>query len=286
MTQATSMAKLTESAQDDLYGLVNASGFQFQLAIENLIKSVPEWQVAVTEHAWTNRDGGAGGFIDAVIENSAGVLRLVVECKRVREGRWVFLVPNDSRRIETFWTAVSSGRPECGVASGVEGLSFEPKSPQSGFCVVRGTGEGQQPMLERLAGTLLDATEALADEQLQMDLVDKERIVTRARFYVPVIITNAELFVCSFDPASVDPATGNLPDSATFSAVGVVRFIKNLKSTVGDGNYRSLQSLNAAKNRSVVVLNVAAVAPFLRSLALIGELPAAIHQMLYGIDPV
>ncbi|HEX9430695.1 MAG TPA: hypothetical protein VF944_09985, partial [Candidatus Bathyarchaeia archaeon] len=47
----------------------------------------------------------------------------------------------------------------------------------------------------------------------------------RIKAYIPAIVTTAKLFVCDFDPANVDPITGEVPfDKATMSEVSSVVF--------------------------------------------------------------
>lgn len=62
-----------------------------------------------------------------------------------------------------------------------------PASVESGFCAVRGSGEGDRPLLERLAGLICKAIEASGAQELMVESL----ALTTA--YIPVIITNAGL---------------------------------------------------------------------------------------------
>ncbi len=82
---------------EHLLKLVNSSGFLFQERIEEEIRTTHSkhgWKVLVREHRWEIEEPAAGGFIDLVLKR--GNFRLVVECKRLREGHWVFLTPSSA----------------------------------------------------------------------------------------------------------------------------------------------------------------------------------------------
>lgn len=82
--------------------LINSSGFPLQLGLEEKIRqgaNVHGWSVLSTEHPWKNTNTGSDDFIDMILKDSSGALRMVVECKRVKEHDWFFLsqkgkVPN------------------------------------------------------------------------------------------------------------------------------------------------------------------------------------------------
>jgi hypothetical protein len=154
--------------------IVDSSGFAFQLAVERFVGAAESpFTVLTTEHAWTHPRTGDRGFADIVLADAKGT-RLVVECKRARGGRWVFLRPDErgvllrhrlapsavekSEQVIMHWTAVDSTRN----AIGTDQVPFRPPSAYSAFCIPQGFSEGQKPMLERLAGELVLATEAIA----------------------------------------------------------------------------------------------------------------------------
>ena len=94
----------------ELRNLLNASGFAFQLGVERSLD--PQIQrglcrIAATEHPWKHEESGSSGFIDFVVER--GVVHLVVECKRTRDAKWLFLVPTTTAenvsRFRCLWYA-------------------------------------------------------------------------------------------------------------------------------------------------------------------------------------
>jgi hypothetical protein len=182
------------NADEKLHGVVNASGFAFQLGIEHQIREAAErhqWKILSREHAW--RDGSRAGFADLILEK--GILRLVIECKRVREGVWIFLVPEGEDDIGTFRAHWADSSPDKPNMVGWHPMNLQPPSPEAEFCVVRGQGEGDKPMLERIASSLLDSISAIAIEEL--DLPDSRKFAKHL-IHIPVIVTNADLVVCRY----------------------------------------------------------------------------------------
>jgi hypothetical protein len=267
----------------ELRKLVNTTGFAFQTAVEELVASSGSpFSVVATEHAWVHPNSKRSGFADIILES--GWLRLIIECKRRSGGQWIFLRPearlpestSTSRRVEVLWTAVSSNQE----ASATNGIFCTPDTSQCPFCVVRGSGEDQQPMLERIAGHLLEATEAIAHEQRQIDLAHRATGPNRIWFYIPVIVTNAELSVCSFKPSDVNATDGLLPPTARFESATVVRFFKNLAFDFDPAVNRELSATNRAKNRTVFVVNTAGFQTFLRQLHEVEGMPSALRPFL------
>lgn len=270
------------SQDDALRNLVDSSGFAFQVAVERLVSGTA-FEVRASEHAWTHPNTQNSGFADIVLEK--GLVRLVVECKRVRGGDWVFLRPGPtpdeasgaSRRVDVLWTAVSPQQD----ATGTDAVFCTPETTQCPFCVIRGSGEGQQSMLERLAAQLLHATEAIAHEQKTLDIARREHLMpAQCWVYVPVIVTNARLSVCSFDPNGVNVADGSLPADATFESVTAVRFFKNLSFDIDTSARRTLTAANRAKNRTVLVVNATGFTAFLKLFSWEGGMPEGLHRFL------
>ena len=134
-------------------------------------------------------------------------------------------------------------------------------------------------MLERLAGKLLEATEAIADEQMQLDLANRPMVRAEFWSYIPVIVTNATLWVCSFDPAKVD-GDGMLPPDAKFHPAPLVRFFKNLSSDSGESSSQDLAGANRAKNRIVFVVEAAYFPEFLKAFKTGDRLPRRLAKFL------
>ena len=74
--------------------IANSSGFPLQIRIANLANSSSKWQIYLEEHPWHSTETNSTGFIDIVLNHKEDqFLKLVIECKRVRQTKWVFLIP-------------------------------------------------------------------------------------------------------------------------------------------------------------------------------------------------
>lgn len=257
----SSLLNAMKLEDNKLLDLINGSGFLFQLGIEAEVKRTRHehlWNVAAREYPW-ERDG-AGGFIDLVL--SRGPLRVVLECKRTREATWVFLTTSDSKR-SFFW---------CPWAQYVSGSRFQggwidfqvlPACPIAEFCIVRGQGEGDKPLLERLCAGLVQAVDGLAEEELQIWSNASQR---NLGVYIPVIVTTATLQLCVYDPARVSMTDGSIQE-AEFKAVPYVRFRKSLATTLSkEARPDSLEGALADRERSVFIVNAEHFTEFLKEL--------------------
>lgn len=238
-----------------LLNLVNASGFLFQIKIEREITKLlsrhdSNWSVVASEHRWIDPYTGNENFIDMILESHAG--RMVVETKRVQDAEWVFLVGDgkmNMSRARLFWTYLSDNS---GPFTSWDEFKYSYSSPESSFCIVRGQGEGDRPMLERLSGMVLRSVEVIADQELSFG---SNRPYGPARIYFPVIITNAMLRICKFLPDEINLETGTLLD-AEFEAVPVVRFRKSLSTTMkNEEDIASLSDLTETQQRTVIIIN-------------------------------
>jgi hypothetical protein len=253
------------SNQKDFRSIVNSSGFLFQLRVVHEIersRKAHGWEILVAEHPWRDKESSREGYIDLIL--GKGIVRIVIECKRVKEGAWVFLLPNATQagkndtHMRCMWTAAqgrkSGSEPLQDYRSGWHDYYPQPPSYISEFCVVRGTGEDDRPLLERTAGRLIEAVEALALEEL---FVTFNNTPGHKYIYVPVIVTNADLQVCRFGTDAVPLADGRLPEGAgEFESVPLVRFRKTL--TVRPTKYTLIQTIRDShrdKMRTVVVVN-------------------------------
>lgn len=89
-------------------------------------------------------------------------------------------------------------------------MVLSPDSIESSFCVVP-RQDKDNPMLERIASTLVHATECLAREDDMRVLSTKYDV----HFYASVVVTNATLIVAEFNAADVDLESGSLKDGVT-----------------------------------------------------------------------
>ena len=219
------------ASDDEATKLVNAAGFLFQLRVEHelttqVITPGSMWKIAAREHRWVHSHTDAQGYIDLILDT--GTVFLVIECKRVSDGLWAFLCAENAspmQRARLLWTHRS---PDSEAIADWSDFTVTPSSPEAMFCVVRGHGEDNIPMLERIASNLMLAAEALAEEDLALN---KGSELAHSRVFIPVLVTNAELRVVRYKPGSVDLGTGRL-DSANSEQVLLIRFRKSLTSAI------------------------------------------------------
>lgn len=256
--------------EDDgkLKGHVNSSGFPLQLGIERIVEESKfrrGWHVIAREQPWRNEESKTGGFVDLVIEDQHRVQAMVIECKRVRDASWVFLVPNERETLRGRVNAwVRYDKDESNKYFDWHDLMVDPATQESEFCVIAGEGSKSRTMLERTAAELVDATEALAFEELQISDPD----MGNPRIYFSVIITTAELKVCNINPSEIDINTGEL-DSGRYSTVPFIRFRKSL--TIRPSNLAKASSLvvvAGSSERTVCVVNSGSFREFLEGWAL------------------
>lgn len=107
-------------------------------------------------------------------------------------------------------------------------------------------------MLERLGGLLLRSTESLAEEELRIG--PPQQHGPDHRFYFPVIVTNAQMYACFYDPKSVDLATGELPEGS-FQELSFIRFRKGLSTRQAvASNVAGLRQANQEKERTLFIV--------------------------------
>lgn len=249
--------------RNPLLSVVNASGFPLQIAVEHMVRatrSVHGWDVRYVEHSWLNRINGRSGFIDLVLCNQYGTSSLVVECKRVRDTAWVFMSPDGSDKSRGHcksWIRRYSGGSM--TYFGWQDLVVSPATAEASYCTVRGQTDSS-PMLERVASELVLATEALANEER-----DYRPNYENIHFYFNIIVTTAELMVCSFDPAVISLANGSL-ETADFKAVPYIRFRKQLTANgelFTPDDYATGMDPSKRKEHTVFVVNSSSLADFL-----------------------
>jgi len=95
---------------------VNQSGYPLQIAIAHAVKARTNthgWRVLYEEHAWKYE--GREGFIDIVLEQEDSQVVLLVECKRPKDGEWVFLPGSGDARLRRHARARRVERENAGV---------------------------------------------------------------------------------------------------------------------------------------------------------------------------
>jgi len=240
---------------ESLLNVINKSGFLFQARLEKEIKSARpgNWEPIAHEHRWVDPFDGKEGFIDLILEY--GIDRIVIECKKTTDATWIFLIPEnqgDTNRARLLWTfeGIIPGGTFRKKTSEWYDFATNAISLEALFCIVRGQGENDSPMLERLSSSLLRSIESLASEELEYAPKPSGSI----HVYWPVIITNTRLFICRYDPDKIDISTGHLSD-ASFDEIPSIRFRKNLSSSVQAKQYSELGQANLDYERTVFVVN-------------------------------
>lgn len=255
--------------------IANSSGFPLQIRVANIAESSSRWKVLLEEHPWHSDETGSEGFMDIVLlrpsVNSRDIM--VIECKRVKQTKWVFLIPKinpkpiqfsrarlwESRHTESGWNRFDWSD-----------MQTEPGSYESQICAIPGQEHGHRNLLERTSAELTQATEALAVQE--RSLFEKRRIerigapmgmrvYTR---YIPVIVTTAELVISFFEPESISLKDGFLPSDSVFETVPVVRFRKSLKAPkIGYLPGIDIQEMHAITERTVFIVNAEGFQSFL-----------------------
>jgi len=243
----------------DLLTRVNASGFPFQLKIEQEIQDHNQGSVLAREHYWVSPNSEHEGFIDLIIAIGNHNNKLVIECKRVRDAEWVFLVPKDEHKTNITRVLSTMMVHEGRSDATWDKFSHGPYCVDAEFCIIRGQGEKQQPMLERLSAILLRSVEALEYEERDYP-VDGQGI----RSYCPVIVTTATLQVCQYQSSKIDLISGKL-ETADFLEVKYIRFTKSMPSSLTSSSSPLRLSDAAEENkRSVFVVNAEYLVEFLK----------------------
>ncbi len=258
--------------EEKLKSIVNKSGFPLQIGLEHQINArsgIHGWRVLYKEHSWKNADTSASGFIDLVLVDHYGTTVMVVECKRVQNSHWIFLL-SDRRHYERRHLRAWVSRYDRGKTFyfGWTDINADYPTYESDFCVVPGQDNKSRPMLERVAAEVIEASEALAKEEYHF-LVNK---IDYIRFYVNVIVTTAELNVCKFNPENISVDTGEI-DETQFETVPYLRFRKSLSTkTVEELNLKEVtpQSLTAARENTIFIVNSKHLTDFLSKFEIDG----------------
>ena len=146
--------------------------------------------------------------------------RLVVECKRIRADdarqlNWLFLLPGHAPTQTDVCSCLeiegngdrTKSPPEWHDARVWEDVRISPASYQSEFCVMPSDEPRRTPILESLAVECLQSVEGLGNEEVN---VMSQGYAQHLRlFIVPVVVTNAALTICRFDPAAIRVEDGS-----------------------------------------------------------------------------
>lgn len=240
--------------------VADSSGFPLQIRLSDIAKSSSKWQVFSEEHPWRSADQQSEGFIDLIIVNRADHCQtMIIECKRVRQTSWVCLIPNTKppeRSHARLWVSRFSF-PKW-EHFGWEDWQADPISYESKYCAITGQEQGRHNLIERSASELIEAMEALAMQEKELNDNEAKASTDFAftRIYIPVIVTTAELFVALFEPDSISLSDGSLSDKAVFNSVPYIRFRKSLTSNYLPSKPRqTIQEVYKETERTVFVVN-------------------------------
>mgnify|MGYP001417509465 CR=1 FL=1 len=264
-----------------LKGYVNASGFPLQIAVAHAVTSTTSshgWKERFHEHAWHHPTSDRTGFIDLVIVNRHETAALVVECKRTMDSHWVFLkdvaTQDDCKRTKCF--VLHKNGVETKRFSWVD-LAVQPQTFESEFCVVRGTGNGNDKnlvtLLERVGSELVISSESLAIEDKRLSLDDRWKLLV----YFNVIVTTATLHVCSIEASDISLKDGTV-DEVDLQQVPYVRFRKQLNAMYNVPDVFRVAGdcdVAAAKESTVFVVNSMHLIDFLEAFEIENGFPNA-----------
>ena len=231
---------------EEILKQLNKSGYPFQLRVEQEVVATYQdhgWLLAGREQPWSTPDGGSG-FIDIVLaHNHFTTYRLVLECKRIkgddqRQLNWIFLLPGGTSRttssscLEVEGNGDRTSSPPAWNDMRIwEDVRVSPESYQAEFCVLPSDEQRKSPILESLAVECLRSVSGLANEEV--NVMSKGYAQYLRLFITPVIVTNADLAVCRFDPNSIKIEDGTLDASNTeIEIVPFIRFRKSLATAM------------------------------------------------------
>jgi hypothetical protein len=268
-----------ESISKELLETTSHSGFLFQIGVRKEIERTSKehkWRVSAEEHHWSHPKTGSTGFIDLIAEHEEFIFSLIIECKRVRAQKkkdkatkteihqvpsWIFPAPlgysSTQGRISGF-VARRGYQPLAGEARQIEpnlrgwedDISFAPHTLESSYCLFD-TQVETNPTIERACDTLLPSVEAAGSEWLTF----RDVVRSESRLFMPVIVTNATLYTCVFDPETISMADGTLP-GGDFQEVPFVRFRKGLAMGQSKLGYASnFKHANQQQQRTVLIVN-------------------------------
>ena len=134
--------------------------------------------------------------------------------------------------------------------------------PQSSYCVAEKNTQVDKRTLDAIARHLLDSCEGLLGN---WDF----KLPGNPTACIPIIVTNATLWTCAFDPAQMDLGSGDLPPAATFQPQPFVRFRKAFRHSPGlmaPTEMHHLVQVVEQGERTVFVVDARHLVPFLTGL--------------------
>lgn len=245
------MADQDLKASQPVIGALLASGFPFQTAVAQVVQHTPGCTLVTEEFPWQD-ETGADQFLDLVAQK--GFIVLTIECRKTRKETLTFLQPrgfisdvNLVRCVYLLQVQDATRR----IVLRCDDRRLRPRSAESAFCVVSTSSSGKdQRMLEPDAQRIVRGTDAYA-QRYKQDFKPKH-FPEPNRLFLPVIVTNAKVFVADYDPADVSLETGELSKQppATISPVKWVRFRKAFTTQGEYGGERTVLVVTATELRT------------------------------------
>lgn len=243
--------------------VANAAGFPLQIGISNVVNTSSRWQLLLEEHPWRSDETGSEGFIDLVVVDRISQFEtLVIECKRVHQTAWVFLLsklPSSHRSQATiFGSQLVDAKWK---HFGWENWQADPVTYQSQYCAIPGQQQGRKNLIERTGSELVSSVEALANQE--RGLQQERGADNFSRVYIPIIVTTAQLFVAEFDPSNISLDDGCLPKDTPFSKVSFIRYRKSLATFGECASAKSINEFHIASERTIFVVTALKFEEFL-----------------------
>jgi hypothetical protein len=243
--------------------IINSSGYPLQIRLEKLIEETKDdhgWRVLVDEHRWCNPSTKDEGYIDLILHHTGINLRLVIECKRFK-GSWLFLLPGSLPQKTENIRLLSNNNLNDSLLW--EDCSLGPESFESKYCIMETQGKKDDRTLEKIAGGLLISMEQLADEDVKLINLRYARESEKSfspppMFYIPLIVTTANLIPVIFDPSDIDMENGEIIlNEGSTNSVDYIRFRKNLATNMSyyDPYVNNLHDLNHEYDRTLFIVH-------------------------------
>lgn len=225
------MPESKPSVPPAVHAALHASGFPFQTAIEHVVRASSGWKVLASEFPWQDQDGG-DQFLDLVAVKAQTYV--AIECKKTQKDILTFLRPGGTQlqlRARLLYSDQIQDMTRR-LELYADDWDVGPPSGESEFCVVSTSATGKdQRLLERDAQTLVRATDAYA--QRVRDTFSPGSVPESRRIFVPLIVTNADLFEASYSAQDIALDSGQFAKPADITAAKRVRFRKAFTSSGG-----------------------------------------------------
>ena len=260
-TNMTPEPEMDSGANGHMLSVLGESGFPFQIAIADLVGNCHGWEIVATEYPWQDAKG-VDHFLDFVAEAKIDEQTIVVtvECKKTSKETYTFLAP--TRRI---FRPENLARCVCSQPDGdarfpdmlfCRDVGLPRPAEWAAFCVVSPCANSKKPaLLEDDARPLVHATDAFARWRATGG---RSRLRPSKHVFLPLLVTNAPLFVATYSSADVSLGTGRLANgSQQFTPASWVKFTKAFTSSPG-------MDLG---DRTVIVVNAGQLANLLAELS-------------------